>query len=184
MVALAAIALLVVVWWSPNVLRPSLGSAGINGWSGSSTATVDTPVPAVLAQSPMVADGWRSVEIVEVEAVSGAQVAGAWVVPIPGSPGDGMFEAQSEQFTSTLDFARHVFDVAGIDEAMPLPRRVDVGEPFHLVVLWEVTDCAALDRTFSSEVSVRLSMLPGLDRSVPVGILTPDHDTLVRLGGC
>jgi hypothetical protein len=59
-----------------------------------------------------------------------------------------------------------------------------VGEPFRPVVLWEVTDCAALARTSSSEVSVRLSTLPGLNRSVPVGILTPDLDTLVDLGGC
>lgn len=186
MVVLVAITLLVAVWWSPNVLRPSLGPAGVSGWFGSSVASAGTPLPAVLAESPMVADGWGSVELLEVEidAVSGTRVAGAWVAPHAEDADTNMLAIQPEQFTSSLDFARRASGAAVLDETTALPHRVDVGESFRLVVLWEVTDCAALDRAFVNQVFVRLETIPGLERSVPIGILTPDHDTLVGLGGC
>ena len=126
---IAAIALAVAAAWvSPDVLRGDLPTTGSGAWSTASphhvVAITELSAPALGARY-----------VYGVRDLPGARVAGAWIAP--GSP--------------ALDTAAWDSDdpVAEIEEgsigAERLPAQLPAGTTSSLVVVWEVTDCDALD---------------------------------------
>ena len=135
--ASAATLLLVGVWTSPQMLRPSVIS---DGYGGSSTSLARQH--QVLATAQLTPEGWPSVGVQSVGDLPGARVAGAWV--LPGPLVQPQVAADPANFTTGLDYLRASFPHANFGTASQLPRRLDRGESAQLVILWDITDCARL----------------------------------------
>ena len=129
--------LLVGVWTSPQMLRPSVIS---DGYGGSSTSLARQH--QVLATAQISADGWPNVGVHSVGDLPGAKVAGAWV--LRGPLVQPQVVADPANFTTGLDYLRASFPHANFGTASQLPRRLDRGESAQLVILWDITDCARL----------------------------------------
>lgn len=137
LLASAATLLLVGVWNSTQLLRPSVISDGYNG--SSTSLPREHQVLAAVHISP---DGWPNVSVQSVGDLPGAKVAGAWVLPGP------MVQPQvvpdPANFTTGLDYLRASFPHANFGTASQLPHNLDRGESAQLVILWDITDCARL----------------------------------------
>ena len=135
--AAAATLLLVGVWTSPHLLRPSVIS---NSYGG--TAISLARGHQALATVELTPDAWPSVGVQSVGDLPGAKVAGAWV--LPGPLAQPQAAADPANFTTGLDYLRASFPHANFGTASQLPQRLDRGEPAQLVILWDITDCARL----------------------------------------
>jgi len=135
--ASAATLLLVGVWISPQLLRPSVLS---NSYGGDATSLAREH--QVLATVQLTAAGWTSVGVQSVGDLPGARVAGAWV--IPDTLAQPQIVADPAKFTTGLDFLRASFPHVNFGTASRLPHRLDRGESAQLVILWDITDCARL----------------------------------------
>lgn len=131
--ALVAAVLLAVAWFSPHLVRPGLTSDGGWGMTYPSSHQVLTGHQAVVR-------GWPSVTLHEVRSgTEGARVLDAWLVrghddvgpdPTVEHP-DGLGALRASDLGDDLDELR-------------LPASAPDGTEVQLLVLWEVTDCAAL----------------------------------------
>ena len=135
--ASAATLLLVGVWASPQLLRPSVFS---DGYAGSSTSLARQH--QVLATAQISPDGWPSVGVQSVGDLPGAKVAGAWV--LPGPLAQPQVVADPAKFATGLDYLRSSFPHADFGTASKLPQRLNRGESAQLMILWDITDCARL----------------------------------------
>ena len=133
----AATLLLVGVWTSPQLLRPSVIS---NSYGGNSSALARQHQVLVMVQ--LNPETWPSVGVQSIADVPGARVAGAWV--LPGPLGQPQAVADPVNFTTGLDYLRASFPQASFGAASRLPQRLDRGQSAHLVILWDITDCARL----------------------------------------
>jgi hypothetical protein len=177
---LLAVALIVVAWWSPRVLRPSLG--GGDGSAGSWSALQGHDQVLVVAR--VVADGWNGVEVRRVVPVPGASVAGAWVLAeseLDVAFGDA---GGPSAFPSGIAFATARHPSIGADTA--LPQRIPDGAMAVLAILWDLDDCALLprgDQIDGVDVEVRAAIGTAAVTTVDA---SPGefYDTLVELGMC
>lgn len=133
-----AVALAAVVF-SPNVLRPSLNPPD-GSQSGSWTA-----MPShreVMTTTSVTAQTWPRVDIRSIDDVSGARLAGAWIVG----------ESVLADFDDNLDESSYESGLAYIEAAMPgfdaerdaLPKSLERGDTAILIVLWDIDRCDAL----------------------------------------
>lgn len=135
--ASAATLLLVGVWSSPQLLRPSVISKSL---AGSSTSLAREH--QVLATVQLTPEGWPSVGVQSVGDLPGAKLGGAWV--LPGPLVEPQAVADPANFATGLDYLRASFPHANFGAASQLPQRLDRGESAQLVILWDITDCSRL----------------------------------------
>jgi hypothetical protein len=175
-----AFGLIAAVWWSPQVLRPSLG--GGDGSAGSWSALQGHDQVLVVAR--VVADGWNGVDVRRVVPVPGASVAGAWVLAETELDFGVADSGEPSEFPSGVAFATARHPTIGVDTA--LPQRIPDGATAVLAILWDLDDCALLQRG---------DQIDGVDVEVRTAIGTAAvttihaspgefHDTLVELGMC
>jgi hypothetical protein len=147
--ALLALALLGLIglWGSHGLVRPTVVSdSGGGSWS---PLPPHAQVATVILLDP---SGWsRNLE--SVTDVPGARIAGAW-----------LFATDETDFDDTLDPADYADGVAYLEAAFPsrdfgersrLPQRVPRNGPSQLLVLWNITDCAALDAGPTPQAEIR-----------------------------
>ncbi len=175
-----AFGLIAAVWWSPHVLRPSLG--GGDGSAGSWSALQGHDQVLVVAR--VVADGWNGVEVRRVVPVPGASVAGAWVLAENELDFDVTDPGEPSEFPSGLAFATARHPSIGADTE--LPQRVPDGATAVLAILWNLDDCALLprgDRTDGVDVEVRTEI--GTTAFTTIDASPGEFfDTLVEVGMC
>ena len=146
---LVGVALLVVVgvWASHAVLRPTVVS-GSGGATWSALPTHDQVATVVLLDS----SGW-SRDLESVTDVPGAQVAGAWLFPIEEIDLDNTLAPAD--YADGLAYIEAALPARDFSESTQLPQRVPREGPSQLVVLWNITDCAALDAGPAPEAAIR-----------------------------
>lgn len=136
-VGLAFLAL-AVVWWSPTVLRPTIESRE----DGEAGTTYLSPSPYFLTYLPVSVDGWPDVDVRSVAGPAGLRVAGAWFVEDARfDQADGVARGNGDDPLVTLS---RLFPDLRLGAASALPQQVEPGSTPHLVVLFEVVDCGAV----------------------------------------
>ena len=177
-----AVALIVAVWWSPRVLRPSL--AGEDGSAGTWSAVHGHDQVLVVAR--VVADGWNGVDVRRVVPVPGAGVAGAWVLDKSEFDVDVTETGEPSSFPSGIAFATARHPSIGADTA--LPQHIPDGTTAALAILWDIDDCTVLPRLDQIDgVDVELRTVIGISVSTTIdAFASPGHfyDTLAELGMC
>ncbi|GCD18890.1 hypothetical protein CTKZ_04520 [Cellulomonas algicola] len=144
------VAVLVGGWASagarPSVVDPS-GAAG--------GAARELGGDQVLVGVDLVPGGVGRLTVESVGDVPGARVLGAWVAPATAQPGVG-------SSTGGIFVEDGPVPVPGepFADAVPLPARVPGDADSSLVVLWDVTDCAVVQRLVEGP-QVRLRTLVG-----------------------
>ncbi len=178
---LTALTLLAVGFVSLTVLRPKLT---VGDGSGSWSAL--TGHHQVVAQASIEAGwaSWGGFEMTAVEEVPGAAVAGAWLLRSSAAAG-AVGAVEADRFDSPLDYlaARYPgLDLAGA----ALPQRLGHREQADLIVLWDITDCAALVEGRQPEIVLHNLAGFSLRRSLDFSVLAPafDYGTLVDTGIC
>lgn len=136
--AAAGVLLLVAAWWSPAVLRPTVESVASGSWG------VEGTDRGVLATGQVVLHDGPAAMVTAVSDVPGARVVGAWLAE---------WDATTAPRAATGTAREVAESLAGPDAA--LPALLGSGDDAALVVLWEVTDCAALVEGVEPEASVR-----------------------------
>lgn len=134
-VAVVAVGVLAVAvaWVSPHLVRPGLTSD--SGW-GAAFA----PTHQALTAHHAVVRGWPSVTVHGVESgTAGARVLDAWLIPGGVDVGWGVDTEFADGYAALRDT-----DVGDRLDALELPATAMDGQEVQLVVLWELTDCAAL----------------------------------------
>lgn len=146
--AMVIVLALGAAWFSPAVTQPSLRSLESNAAlmveleAGGQLVTVSRLVPRA----------WPSATLTGVRAVPGAEVAGVWLLPGHELP-ELSVDPGGAQGPVTL--LREGYPDRDIQPGGNLPREFSGGQPLHLVMLWEVTDCARLDASLLPEAQVR-----------------------------
>jgi hypothetical protein len=170
--ALLALALLGLIglWGSHGLVRPTVVSdSGGGSWSPVPT---HAQVATVVLLDP---SGW-SRNLQSVTDVPGAQVAGAW-----------LFATDETDFDDTLDPADYAGGVAYLEAAFPtrdfdersqLPQRVPRNGPSQLLVLWNITDCAALTAGPAPQAEIR-TWLATTTRQHFDDFYRPGHDMAI-----
>lgn len=178
-VALSGLALLVVlgVLASYGILRPTVVSDS-GGATWTALPTHDQVATVVLLDP----SGWsRNLE--SVTDVPGAQVAGVWLFPTDEVDIDNtLAPADYEDGLAYLEAALPARD---FDDSSRLPQRVPRSGPSQLVVLWKITDCAALAAGPAPEAEIRTwigtTVRQSFDDFVGPGF---DMPTLTEAGIC
>ena len=148
-VVLVGLALLVVigVLASHGVLRPTVVSDS-GGATWSALPTHDQIATVVLLDP----SGWsRNLE--SVTDVPGAQVAGAWLFPIEEVDLDNTLAP--DDYADGLAYLEAALPARDFGKSSRLPQRVPRDGPSQLVVLWDITDCAALDPGPAPQAEIR-----------------------------
>ncbi len=147
--AIGAVAML-AAWTSPALLRPSVVSS--ENLSGSWTAILTHD--QVLAVAQLHPDAWNGVSVQSVSEVPGSQLAGVWVVVDGLANFDG--ELDEASFPSGIEYLEAAFEPGALDATTAaLPQDVDDEATTHLVILWNITDCAQLDADALPQVELR-----------------------------
>lgn len=177
--ASAALLLLVGVWTSPQVLRPSVVS-DISG-GGTTALAIQHQVVTMVQLTP---DGWPRVELQSVGDLPGARVAGAWV--ISGSVAQSEVMADPSDYPTGLAYLSASYPRSDFGAATRLPHRLDPGESAQLLILWDIADCTLL--TEGRRPSVELGSILGSstneqlpDWASPWFALDADADTGNRI---
>jgi hypothetical protein len=177
---LAALAAIAVVWWSPRVLRPSLGDFASGNWSALPTHR------QVLVVVRTKADGLRGVDVRRVVPVPGASVAGAWILGADAVD-DGDIGDEGA-FPSGLAYAQALHPDIGPRSA--LPQRIADGSTVALAILWNIDDCRLLPRSdrdarFGVDVELRTLLRTRTTQTITALASPGWHDeTLVEGGIC
>jgi len=179
-VAVFVVAIL-VAGGMPAILNP--GIAQLHSASGA----LVPGTPFMVSDYPDVAtDGWFSADLVEVDAVPGTRVAGAWLASAD----------QADRALAALpgpDAPRRPMDAAalggllGTSSMRALPARMDGS---HLIIVWQILDCDALsDGNAPITVAVRsllgtVSETSAWDQMAGLVPTQNDLDTLREYGMC
>lgn len=149
-----------VVWWSPAVLRPTIEPQG----DGEAGTTYLSSSPFFLTYLPVEVDGWPDVDVRSVAGPAGLRVAGAWFVEDARfDQADGVARADIDDPLVTLS---RLFPDLRLDAASALPQQVEPGSSAHLVVLFEVVDCGAVQTAATAiapSIEVTLRTAVGTD---------------------
>lgn len=141
-----AVLVLVLAWFSPQLLRPSV-------WDGSGGGRSTTFGPAgsqLLTTTVTSTDSWLPFTVERVGDVPGARVVGAWLVTGPDA-----VTAERGVEGSLVSADGYVAQVVSSPSGAQLPRRMAAGGPAALLVLWEVEDCDALQPEVEAVVTLR-----------------------------
>jgi hypothetical protein len=138
--ASATLLLLVGAWTSPQVLRPS----DVSGHSGGGGSTSLARQRQVLTTVQLTPDGWPNMGLQSVDDVTGARVAGAWV--LPERLAQSQVETNPADYASGLDYLRASFPHNDFGVTSRLPHRLELGESAQLLILWDIADCTVLAR--------------------------------------
>lgn len=147
----AAVAVLVslvvlVAWFSPQLLRPSVW----NGSGGGILTTFTTSGSEVLTTTLTNTESWTPFTVVEVEDVPGARVVDAWLVTGVG------VRAAARGITGTPATAEdYLASVLSDPAGAHLPQRVRTGGAAALLVLWAVDDYTALEQDIEPVIVLR-----------------------------
>lgn len=177
LLAVAAAALLVGAWASPNVLRPSI--------TGNATAMESMPfAPAhqVLVTVELTPQGWPNVGVQSVGDLGGAKVAGAWVLHgATAMPAD----VDPAKFANGLDYLRAAWPQTRFETTGNLPQTVEPGKPAQLVILWQITDCSGLVEGQSAQVELKSAWRTNT-RQLLSDMAAPGYEvnTLTESGTC
>lgn len=143
-----ATALLVGAWFSPDLLRPGLDTtSGLGGTSvtipadGNLLTVFDLPAVAPVGG-----------EVVSVGDVDGSTVVGAWLVQPP--PAELPLLPWDDQDRPSTDEVLAQAFAPGVLDGAALPQSIRSGQ-VQLAVLWNITDCAALDDRAEIPITVR-----------------------------
>ncbi|NMM22029.1 MAG: hypothetical protein HHJ11_00770 [Phycicoccus sp.] len=147
---LVAVALLLLVglWVSPQVLRPSVVRDGF----AAGTSTVLARQHQVLTVLGLAPEGWPYVGVQSVGNLPGAKVAGAWVFA------DAVVESQvanqPDLYPTALAYLRASFPRFDFGAASRLPHRLDPGKPAQIFILWDITDCSLLTESQQPQIEL------------------------------
>lgn len=173
----------VVVWWSPAVLRPTIESR----WEGEAGTSYLPPSPFFLTYLPVEVDGWPDVDVRSVAGPAGLRVAGAWLVDDARFDRvDGAVPADGDD---PLVAVSRLFPALGLGAASALPKQVEPGSTPHLVVLFEVVDCGAVQAAATAnaqsiEVTLRTAVGTEVRRRFEGFGLVLDPDLIARTDRC
>lgn len=176
--ATAAAALIVGVWASPLLLRPTVVPHDPAGaWAA---LAPHAEVVTIVRLRPQ---GWPEVDLRSVDDVPGASVAGSWVLP----EGDyGLLDSlDPADFETGADYLEAGFGGNGASAVHPLPQQLESGAATQLVTLWRIEDCAALVAGEAPFVVTR-SIVGTTHREQLDDIAAPGFDplTLAETGLC
>ncbi|WP_273653462.1 hypothetical protein [Cellulomonas fimi] len=151
LVVAALVVAVLLAGWASTALRPTVVDRG-----GASGAARQVDDGQVLVGVALARGGAGPVTVASVADVPGAHVLGAWVAPAGGPPGtdmapDGLFTVDGPVPVPGLP--------VGAAPAVPAP--VPAGTDSWLVILWEVTDCAAVQSLGVDGPQVRLGTVLG-----------------------
>jgi hypothetical protein len=158
-VALVAAFALALAWFAPMVLRvefsiPEDSDHGVlvGHWGVGGT-------PFLFEMGFVYVDTWPGVTIEQVKDISGARVAGAWLLGDTAAEEAALAldqyvdwdEDDNENRTygmpavipQNVDALLADVEALGVSFDEPLPQRLERGEYSQLLVLWEITDCSA-----------------------------------------
>lgn len=127
---------LVLVWSSPALLRPTL-VAGSSYGGAAQTFSGSGQVLTVVDLDPR---AWPFAELTGVGDVPGAQVAAAWVLAVEEG---GLFPG-ADPARPPVDSLQEGYPDAAVEPGGNLPYRFSGGQALQLAVLWDVVDCTAL----------------------------------------
>jgi hypothetical protein len=138
-ILLIGFALLGVIglWTSHGVLRPTVVS-GSGGAMWTALPTHDQVATVVLLDPSRWSRDLRSVTD-----VPGAQVAGTWLFPIEEIDIDNT--VVPADYADGFAYLEAAFPAREFGDNSQLPQRIPRNGPSQLVVLWNITNCAALD---------------------------------------
>jgi len=136
---LAVLLVLAAVWFSPALLRPALDPGPTHAGTGSAVVG-QHQVLTVIEIQPF---AWPSATLLGVDPIDGADVGGAWLLPIPD---DGSFPATDDpsDLTDAVAGLRSAYPGADVEPGGSLPHTFRSGERLHLAILWDILDCTAL----------------------------------------
>jgi len=179
---LAAFTLLAIGFVSLTVLRPQLTDGdGRGGWSA--LAGYHHVVTSVSIEAGWAS--WGGFEIAAVEEVPGATVGGAWILRASEGAGAGDDWVDPDRVETPLDYLAALCPGLDLAEAA-LPQRLGHRERADLIVLWDITECAALVEGQQPEIVLHNLIGIPLRRSLDYPISAPafDYETLVDTGIC
>lgn len=143
------VVLLLAAWLSHGLLRPEL-STGSAAASVSRVTTADG-VPLVVAVASNEPSSWASFDVVAVNGVPGASVAGSWLLQ-----GDGLEGPDAPESPESLaDYLAVAVPTLGDDDRLPVRVPGDAAR-VTLVVAWQIEDCDALESWMGSEPGMLL----------------------------
>ena len=178
-ILLIGFALLIVIglWASHGVLRPTVVS-GSGGATWTALPTHDQ-VATVVTLDP---SGW-SRDLRSVTDVPGAEVAGAWLFPIEEIDIDNTIVPAD--YADGFAYLEAAFPAREFGNDSQLPQRIPRNGSSQLVVLWNITDCAALNSGPAPQAVLRTwlgtTTRQSLDEFVRPGF---DMPTLIEAGIC
>jgi hypothetical protein len=159
----AALILLLVGFVSFTVLRPQV-TEGDGGGSWGIVAETGQVITQVSIEAGWAS--WGGFELVAVDDVPGAAVAGAWLL------------TASERDRLPADPLSEAFLDLDLDEAA-LPRRLGHQERADLIVLWDITDCSALVERRRPEVVLHNLVGFSVRRRLAQEVAAPSFDLTV-----
>lgn len=174
--AVVVATLLTCAYVAPDFLRPVV----VSGQVGSEVLTLSD---SVLVTTDLALTSRGDIQVVGVEPAPGARLVGAWL--LPPAEVERMHTAPDLEVRDALDTleARYQGEVPLAE--LRLPQALVAGTTQHLVLLWEITDCAALLPGFVPELTVRTAV--GATEHLPLGPYVgpaPTPEWLVELGVC
>ena len=156
----AAVVLLVGASFSPQVLRPSVIHDSVGG-----SSAVLVRQHQVLTVVQLTPEGWPSVGVQSVGDLSGATVAGAWVLA-DASAGTGAATEPAEHATG-LDYLRASYPHGSFGAASRLPHRLGAGESGQLFILWDIVDCSRLVQGQRAQIELTSILGTGTQQELP-----------------
>jgi hypothetical protein len=156
----AALVLLLVGFVSFTVLRPQV-TEGDGGGSWGVVAETGQVITRVSIEAGW--SSWGGFELMAVDDVPGAAVAGAWLV-----------RASERDLLPTGPLGEAFADLEV--EGTELPRRLGRQERADLIVLWDITDCAALVEERRPDVVLHNLVGYPTRRRLPQGVAAPAFD--------
>ncbi|GAA1434459.1 hypothetical protein GCM10009616_28960 [Microlunatus lacustris] len=167
-VAVLAVFVLLVAWFSPQLLRPSIWS----GNGGGALTTFTTPGPQVLTTTLTDTESWTPFTLVEIEDVPGARVIDAWLVT--GADARAAERGVAGTPATVEDYLARVLRAPGDAQ---LPQRLTSDGPAALLVLWAIESCAALEQG-AEPVAVLHNVVGATTTDTLPSFTAPDRDLL------
>lgn len=171
-----ALVLLVAVWVSPYVLRPSVATEdGGGSWSPL------PPHPEVVTSVDVEPKAWVDFSIESVGDVPGATATSAWLVPNAVWPDD----TDPAEFGSGLEFLLAGAFGDNLSAHNQLPQRADRSQRSRLVILWEIADCSKLVDELAPDVQLRSILhIPSHQQLGAPAAPGSHYETLAEVGIC
>ncbi|MBZ2199434.1 hypothetical protein [Occultella gossypii] len=148
-ITLVVILGLAAVWLVPLALRPTL----IDVFSPRGTMSEYVATDEVLTVIDLDPRAWPAATLTAVDDVAGARVVDVWLLP-----SSTHVILDDEPIDDPVVVLQRLYPDDGVQPGGNLPQSFTSGDSLELAILWEVTDCAALETDEGPVATLRTAM--------------------------